>query len=421
MEQISIYFINKHNNDKDNIETKDDNVIVRIYISDLSNYIIVNQINNITNIFKLYKNIKKINIAFDKNINNKDIYKILSKVHDITYSYNNKIDYEYKIYNVDSKTKKILKYLDQYKDIVMDPNKTQDTYIKWIEKQIPSNYNHSIKKTTDKFFPLTNSVGKGSNYDSYFVHVFPKKIDKNKKNIYLIGKSVIYDSGGINIKGANMYEMKVDMIGSGIIITVLKLLATNNMDKKYNIHLLIPVVENMISSKATRPGTIIKSMSGTTVEIINTDAEGRLCMADCIDYINMNLLNNTDDNLIIDIATLTGNTIYISGGISTIAMCNTNGTKYMNKMQNIGEDIGEYIDVLKIRDEYNDSLYSNVADIKNCDYNNKAGCVTAGLFLKYFVGNDTPWIHLDVASTTYKKDMVCSHGVNLLYQFISSL
>jgi leucyl aminopeptidase len=423
MDKINIYFINKLRK-KESIDIKSDKLIkIKIYILNLSNYELTNQINNIKNIFNMYSSIKKIDIAFEKDIDTKDKNRILTKVHDLIYSY--KKDQKIKLYNVPSNSRSLFECLDKYKDIVMDPNKTPDTYLKWIKKQIPDDYKYNIKKTTEKFFPLTHAVGMGSNYDSYFVHIYPKKINKNEKNIYMIGKSVIYDSGGMNIKGNSMHEMKVDMIGSAIILSTLKLLSnvTSNMEKntKHNIHLLIPIVENMISSKSTRPGTIVKSMSGKTVEIINTDAEGRLCMADCIDYINLELLDSKKDNMILDVATLTGNTIYISNGVSTISMCNKNGMEYMDTLKEIGEITGEYIDCLKIRDEYNCCLNSSVADIINCDYSNKAGCITAGVFLNYFINNKAPWIHLDVASSTYKNDMVCSHGINLLYSFIGSL
>jgi leucyl aminopeptidase len=415
MEKINIYFINKSKKNE-SIDIKSDKIIkIKIYILNLTNYELTNQINNLRNVFNMYSNINKIDIAFEKGTEPKDINRILTKVHDLIYSY--KKDQSLKFYNVPSESKYLFNCLNKYKDIVMDPNKTPDMYIEWIKNQIPSNYKYNVKKTSETFFPLTHAVGLGSNYNSYFVHIFPKKINKKNKNIYLIGKSVIYDSGGMNIKGNSMHDMKVDMIGSAIIVTTLKLLSNVTS----NIHLLIPVVENMISSKGTRPGTIVKSMSNKTVEIINTDAEGRLCMTDCIDYINLKLLNKKEDNLILDIATLTGNTIYITNGVSTISMCNTKGQKYLDSLKNIGEITGEYIDELKIRDEYNNCLHSNVADIKNCDYSNKAGCVAAGVFLNYFINNMAPWIHLDVASSTYKNDMACSHGVNLLYEFIKSL
>lgn len=418
MDKINIYFINKSKK-KESIDIKSDKLIkIKIYVMNLSNYELTNQINNIRNVFNMYSSIKKIDIAFEKGTDTKDINRILTKVHDLLYSY--KKDSKVKLYNVPLNSRCLFECLDKYKDIVMDPNKTPDMYVKWIRKQIPDDYKYNIKKTSETFFPLTHAVGLGSNHDSYFVHIYPKKINKNNKNIYLIGKSVIYDSGGMNIKGNSMHDMKVDMIGSAIILSTLKLLS-NNTRTNTNIHLLIPVVENMISSKGTRPGTIVKSMSGTTVEIINTDAEGRLCMADCIDYINLKLLDSKKDNMILDVATLTGNTIYISNGVSTISMCNKDGMKYMDKLKEIGENIGEYIDELKIRDEYNCCLNSNVADITNCDYSNKAGCITAGVFLNYFINNKAPWIHLDVASSTHKNNMVYSHGINLLYEFISSL
>jgi len=225
----------------------------------------------------------------------------------------------------------------------------------------------------------------------------------------------------LNLKGAMMYDMKIDMIGGAMAIAIMRLLEKNKMDKHININILLPVVENMISSKATRPGQVITSMSGKKVEIINTDAEGRLCMADCLDYIKLKLLDMKQKNLIIDVATLTGSTASISDGVASIVMSNESGAEYMNKMMDIGEDIGEYLDTVKLRKEYSDCFHSTVADIKNIDYNTKSGTVLAGQFLNFFVPNEVPWIHLDVASTTYKNNRTMSHGVNLLYQFITNL
>ena len=417
MNKINIYFINKTINKKPlYVDIRDNDIKIKIYYKDLDNYTLFNEINKLSNIFNMYT-VTKVNLIFDKSDNNMDI-KILAKVHDILFSYNNS---KIKLHNTNNNSKNYITELDRYKNIVMDPNKNPNTYKIHIIKNIPNNYKYMIKNTNEKFFPLSHSVAAGSNYDSYFVHIFPKNIDKNNTNIYIVGKSVVYDSGGMNLKGSMMYEMKIDMIGGAMAMAVLRLLEKNKMDTKVNVNILLPVVENMISSKATRPGQVITSMSGKTVEILNTDAEGRLCMADCLDYINLKLINKKQKNIIIDIATLTGAASYISDGIASIAMSNMSGIEHMNNMIDIGEEIGEYLDTVKIRKEYMDRLKSNVANIKNIDYNTKSGTVLAGKFLDYFVPNDVPWIHIDVASTTYKHNTTMSHGVNLLYQFISKL
>lgn len=415
MDKINIYFFNKTSK-KSSLQ----NIIISTH--KLSNYMLFKEISNLSKVISFYKIIKKINIIFDKTMEIKVIIKILLKVHDILYSYKiNDIIQKIKLHNVPTIAKNFMKELNEYKHIVMNPNKNPDIYLSWIMKNIPSNYNKKVMKVSPKFFPLTYAVSEGSNYDSYFVHIQPKKINKDNMNVYLIGKSVTFDSGGLNLKGGSMYDMKIDMTGSAIILTVLKLLAKNNLDSHVNIHLLIPVVENMISSKATKPGTVITSMGGKTVEIVNTDAEGRLCIADCIEYICMKLLDKKKKNLILNIATLTGSAIYISDTISAIVLSNDSGDDYKNNIMRIGEECGDYLDTVKIRKEYLDRLNSNVADIKNVDYNTKAGTVIAGQFLEYFTEPSTPWLHLDVASTTYNNNTSVNYGIGLLYEFILSL
>jgi leucyl aminopeptidase len=312
-----------------------------------------------------------------------------------------------------------------YKNIIMDPNKNPLTYLKYVKSRVPKNYkckHFNINKSN--LFPLSKAVGIGSIYDSYFIHIHPKKIDAKKKSIYLIGKGVCFDSGGMNLKIGDFSDMKIDMTGSALIISVLNLLVKNNLDKKYNIHILSSLVENMISNTATKPGMVIEALNGKTVEIINTDAEGRLCLVDGINYVNKFLLKKQDsyhNAIIIDIATLTGNAHYITSSISSLVMFNDKGYKFINKLNDIGEAIGEYIDYLKIRKEYNSFLSSTVADIKNINLNIKADCILAGTFLSYFVDKKIPWLHIDLGDIIYTKSTVLSYGIYLLYEFIKQL
>jgi leucyl aminopeptidase len=312
--------------------------------------------------------------------------------------------------------------ITKYKNIVMDPNKNPNTYLEFVKSNVPQDYKITCKTLIDdKIFPLTYAVGLGSNFDSYFVHISPSNPNPNNFNVYLIGKAVTYDSGGLNIKLSNMEEMKIDMTGSAIILTVLRLLKANNFDSNLNIHLLIPIVENMISSKSIKPGTVIETMGGKKVEIVNTDAEGRLCIVDCIDWVNKKLITDCSKSLIIDIATLTGNTLQITSGISSIIMSNNISNSHVSKLLNIGEKIGEYLDYLKIRKEYFDLLISPVADIKNINMDIKAGCIIGGTFINYFTNKNTSWIHIDLGVATFVNSMPLSYGVNLLYEFLKQL
>ena len=316
-----------------------------------------------------------------------------------------------------------------YKNIVMDPTKTPDSYLKYVLSRVPKTYKSNVFKISKdkkykptKMFPLTKCVGAGSIHNSYFVHIEPKNNKNNKKNIYLIGKAVTFDSGGMNIKTYLMDEMKIDMTGSAIIVSVLHLLNYNKIDTNYNIHLLIPIVENMIGNTATHPGMTIETMSGKIVETNDMDAEGRLCIVDAIDYINIYLIkNNKKDNLILDIATLTGCVDQITNTVSSIMLSNKMGDKYKDTILDIGENVGEYIDYLKIRREYLNYLGTSVGDISNHSNERGGGCLIAGSFIHYFINDNIPWIHIDLGTTVYVNNKQISYGINLLYYFIKSL
>lgn len=422
MSIIYIYITNKTDNKEIILTKKNNNKIkVRLNINNLTNYEINKELSKIKNILNIYNNIKKIKIIFDDNIN----YKLISKINDIIYNFYPSTT-DTKIYYLDNDKYKInlnlQKYMDEitlYKNIVMAPNKNPDTFLNYVVSRIPGNYLHTILNINDsQLFPLTKGVGKGSSYNSYFVHIFPK-IEKPGKNIYLVGKAVTFDSGGMNIKIRDMKDMKIDMTGAAMILSVLNLLENTN----HNIHLLLPIVENMIGSTALRPGMVIRTMSNKLVEVVDTDAEGRLCLVDCFDYINMNLITDKDPNncIIIDVATLTGNTTQITCGISSLSMCNDIGKPYLDNLINIGEEIGEFLDYLKIRNDYLELLKSEVGDIQSINKDIKADCVMAGTFLNYFINKDIPWIHLDFGSSTYIKSRPLSYGINLLYQFINSI
>ena len=436
MKKINIYILGP-NKDKPllktnfSLTTKKHSVEIRISTINLLNSQILEELKKLDDVIKIYDMVKRINIIFDTKLESMLINKLITKLNDILYVYYPTMK-EVKIYQTKSDAINLMTELIKYKDIVMDPNKNPESYLEYIVSSVPDTYqtkifnlvNKRLKKIDDiDLFPLTRAVGVGSSYPSYFVHIYPKQSNPKNKNIYLIGKAVTFDSGGLNIKVASMEEMKVDMTGSAIILSVLRLLSINNQDSKLNIHLIIPIVENMIGNSAVRPGMVIKSMSGRLIEITNTDAEGRLCLVDGIDYVKLFLIKDMDISrcLILDIATLTGNTMHITSGISSLAMCNNVGSLYLNNLMSLGEDLGEYVDFLKIRNEYLDILKSKVGDIQNLNLKNKSGCIVAGTFLHYFVGDLIPWIHIDVGVSTFVDSVANSYGINLLYEFIKSL
>jgi leucyl aminopeptidase len=384
-----------------NITDKNIDKIKQLLLSDSEN----------KELIKYYIIFKDIDTIFCNNI--------LTRLHNIIYQYypNNTI---IKIYNTTSETKLLLDELKLYKDIMMDPNKNPDTYLEYVLGRIPETHYYDkydiLKTTVNKDFPLTSCVGMGSSYNAYFVHIKPKISNKNM-DIYLVGKAITYDSGGLDLKSHRMNEMKTDMGGSAVILSVLNLLKTS-----HNIHLIIPIVENMISNTATRPGMVIKSISGKLVEIADTDAEGRLCLAEGIEFVNK-LITNPTNTLIIDIATLTGNTTSVTNGVSSIIMGNKLGRKYIDQIIQTGEDVMEYVDYLQLRNQYNKYLSSNVADISNHSHDDsvKCGSILGGTFIKYFTRDDIPWIHMDVASNLFVDNMATSYGINLLYSFIERL
>lgn len=430
MEKLLLYIVSDNISDLFSIKISTNLIKIILNINNLSTYEINKEIKKLKNILLFYETIQKINIIVEQNILNIDLNKILTKINDILYSYY-PITKQIKIYqHVNNKyvykhdANIFMRELITYKNIIMSPNKNPHTFLDYIKSRIPSNYSSNIIDINNSdIFPLTKSVGLGSSYKTYFVHIYPKNEKLENKNIYLIGKSVTYDSGGLNIKTSNMDEMKIDMTGGAIITSVLNLLTIDNKDLNYNIHLLLPIVENMINNTSLKPGMVVKTMGDKYVEVVDIDAEGRLCIADALEYICLFLLKdkNIDNCLIIDIATLTGNTIHITSGISSLCMGNNVSYHYLNKLNNIGENMGEYIDYLQIRKEYLDMLKSNVADIKNLNNSVKAGCVIAGTFLNYFVNDKIPWIHIDLGVSTYVNSVPLSYGINLLYEFIQIL
>ena len=424
-----IFFSDENTNDIHNVFIDKKLFYIQINLFNINMYNLDKEINKINDLINFNNKIKMIKIIFENKINSQLTNIIISKLNNVLYSYVKMIKNELlsfsletkKINNLNIESINLMNELILYKNIVMDPNKTPDTYLEYIKSRIPNNYD-IIVNNLDKA-PLTKAVGAGSLYNSYFIHIKPKIEDNTKKTIFLIGKSITYDSGGLNLKSSHMCDMKTDMTGSALLVSVLNLLAFNKLDTN-NIHLLIPIAENMIGNTATRPGQVIKSYNSKTVEITDIDAEGRLCMADCLEYINIDLLNDKDPNncLIIDVATLTGNARLITAGIASISMCNQKAENYKDQLIKISEVTGEYLEYIKLRPEYLDFLKSQVADIKNLNLDIRAGgCIIAGTFLHYFAGDIVPWIHLDIAPSSYVKERAVSYGINLLYEFIKQL
>jgi len=215
---------------------------------------------------------------------------------------------------------------------------------------------------------------------------------RRKATLGLLGKGITFDSGGISIKpSAGMQEMKGDMSGGAAVIAAMW--AIGRLKPRINVTAVVPATENMPSGSATKPGDVLRAMSGKTIEVVNTDAEGRLILADAIAYARQQGLSP-----IVDVATLTGAMVVAIGKAAT--GCMTNSQALCQKVIAAGEAAGEKFWQFPLYEEYKEHLKSDVADIKNVGKRGEAGAISAALFLTEFVG-DTPWVHLDMAPTDH--------------------
>ncbi|MEN6371952.1 MAG: leucyl aminopeptidase [Armatimonadota bacterium] len=248
---------------------------------------------------------------------------------------------------------------------------------------------------------LLLSVAKGSVEEPKFI-ILRYRGASDAKTIALVGKGLTFDSGGLNIKGAgNMADMKDDMAGAAVVLASMKAIAA--LKPKVNVVGIMPATENMPGSNATRPGDIVAGLSGKTVEINNTDAEGRLILADAVAFAEQ---EHVDE--IIDIATLTGACVVAFGNDMAALMGTDQGM--VDGLIKSGKDGGELYWQLPLYMPYEDSLKSDVADMKNSG-GREAGTIVGGLFIKKHI-EKTPWVHIDIAGTgsSNKETPLCPKG-----------
>ena len=236
------------------------------------------------------------------------------------------------------------------------------------------------------------AVAKGSDKEPQFIVMTYNGDSDSKEKLAIVGKGLTYDSGGYSLKpSTSMDTMYTDMAGSAAVIGAMKSIAKSKL--KRNVVAIVAACENMISGGAYKPGDIIGSMSGKTIEVLNTDAEGRLTLADALWY----AATVVKADKIIDLATLTGAVIVALGDINTGAV--TNNDELMNEVKQASILAGEPLWELPNNEEYKELYKGTFADLKNTG-GRGAGTVSAGLFLGEFV-NDVPWVHLDIAGTSY--------------------
>ena len=261
-------------------------------------------------------------------------------------------------------------------------------------------------------------VGQGSVRGSYLVTIEWKGAKNNSKPLAFVGKGVCFDTGGYSLKPAKfMEDMTYDMAGSATVVGLMKNLAIRKA--KINAVGVVGLVENMVSGNAQRPGDIVKSFSGKTIEILNTDAEGRLVLADALTFTEKKF----KPQLIVDLATLTG-AIIVSLG-SEYAGLFSNNDKLSNQLLKSGEKVNEKLWRMPLHKNYDKLIDSKNADMQNINYVGGAGSTTAAQFLQRFILNKTPWAHLDIAGMAFSKyggalnsGGATGYGVKLLNQLI---
>ena len=261
-------------------------------------------------------------------------------------------------------------------------------------------------------------VGQGSIRGSYLVTIEWNGLKNNSKPLAFVGKGVCFDTGGISLKPAKfMEDMTYDMAGSAVVVGLMKSLALRKA--KINAVGVVGLVENMPGGNAQRPGDIVKSYSGKTVEILNTDAEGRLVLADALTYTE----EKYKPKFMIDLATLTG-AIIVSLG-SEYAGLFSNDDKLSKQIINAGKYVEEKVWRMPLNENFDKLINSKKADMQNINYVGGAGSITAAQFLQRFILNKTPWAHLDIAGMAFSKyggalnsGGATGFGVRLLNQLI---
>jgi len=367
----------------------------------------------------------------------KDKFEI-KKIHLVLPSYKRDI-------HKDSIIDKLQKLLNQIKsvfltrDLINEPANatkinlfitTVKNYIK--ENNIPIKLKVLDKDDLEKLkMGLILGVGKASlkenepkimilEYDS--VDSKNKKNTKDKKNspeYVLLGKGITFDTGGTNLKrGRSLIEMKTDMSGAAVVASFLLGYAMNKGSK--NIYAMCPLVENNIGSGAIKPSDVLTSYSGKTVEITNTDAEGRLILADVLYYVSTAYPKST----IIDFATLTGQQEQLSCKMFSNIL-SSNSESEVKTLIEKGKHINEALVELPMMDKHLSKLKSYVADIRNASFSCSADIIMSSLFMKQFINKNTKWIHIDIAGQSYKTDDIIKYaspeasgvGVRLLFAY----
>ncbi|MBT5858477.1 MAG: leucyl aminopeptidase, partial [Flavobacteriales bacterium] len=262
------------------------------------------------------------------------------------------------------------------------------------------------------------AVNKGSiDEPTFTIMEWKPKNTKNKQPIVLVGKGIVYDTGGLSLKPTanSMDLMKIDMGGAGTVIGSLQAIASNNLP--YHVIGLLPATDNRPSGNAYAPGDVITMHDGTTVEVLNTDAEGRMVLADALSF-----AKKYNPALVIDLATLTGAAVAAIGHYGFVSM-HKNAKEEHENLKETGNEVHERLAEFPFWSDYDELIKSDIADIKNLG-GPYGGAITAGKFLAHFT--DYPFIHIDLpgvyskAKYGYRGKGATGMGVRLLYNFIKN-
>jgi len=262
------------------------------------------------------------------------------------------------------------------------------------------------------------SVGKGSANEPQFI-IMNYKPTKAKKHIGLVGKGITFDTGGLNIKTVGMVQMKCDMAGAAAVLGAMQLIT--DLKLPYQVTAIVPACENSVDANSFMPSDVIQSYAGHSIEIIDTDAEGRLILADGLSY----LIKNYKPETVIDLATLTGSAVGTFG--YECAALFTNNEDLSKKLQQTGDAIGERMWQLPLWDAYKSDIESDIADVKNYSGKPVAGAISAAKFLEYFTDEHKSWAHIDIAGVAFGDDEFAktkhatAYGVHLITKFIENL
>ncbi len=387
--------------------------------SDLSDEEIIQNFNNHEYYIQTYlEGLKLGDYRYDEYLSKKNDHEITIKV------YYPEIGNE-KLTDIFKTTDTLMKYVFLTRDLQNKPS-NELTPQKFVEivKDL-SRKNRSVKVQVYDFEQIKKmkmgglvAVGKGSDNPPYFVVLNYRGNQNSKDTNVLVGKGITFDSGGISLKpSTGMWEMKGDMSGAAAVLSTI--FAAAEFKLKVNLIGLIPLAENLPSGKSMKPGDIIRTASGKSIEIDNTDAEGRLILADALEY-----ASKFKPKVVIDLATLTGACVVALGQFA--AGLFTRSDELAEKLTRAGNLTSEKVWRLPLWDDYHELIKSNVADVKNVG-RRWAGAITAACFLEKFVDEKYNWVHLDIAGPAFQEDTIpynnntmTGYGVRLLIEFLKN-